>query len=298
MNLPRSLDREEGAYIRAYEVPQFTRTWAKAVTGLVDPLTGENRLLVFDSKDLDSRGDLLYAHLNSPLVSQALSALRSNIWQSESNASISRVSARYLDRSFEGQDSRDYYVITHGRHVVFGNDGSRIHEEIISAGGRVRDGSFRRFDSLNEMEMVLAQATFDDASIEHGRKITDQWERVQQSVFDVLETRRKERFGSITNLISKRSAEEISQVTEILNDLGRTLKLAVAEFDKDKQIAMFTEDLKLEREKDLRIVQDRIANIPREIEQEKEAISVRYKDPFSKVFPAAVEFLVPRKIQW
>ena len=296
--LPRSLDREKGAYIRAYEVPQFTRTWAKAVTGLVDPLTGENRLLVFDSRDLDSRGDLLYAHLNSPLVSQALSALRSNIWQSESNASISRVSARYLDRSFEGQDSRDYYVITHGRHVVFGNDGSRIHEEIISAGGRVRDGSFRRFDSLNEMETVLAQATFDDASSEHGRKITDQWERVQQSVFDALETRRKDRFSSITNLISKRSAEEINQVTEILNDLGRTLKLAVAEFDKDKQIAMFTEDLKLEREKDLRIVQDRIANIPREIEQEKEAISARYRDPFSKVFPAAVEFLVPRKIQW
>ncbi len=297
--LLRSLSSDDGAReVQAYEVPQFTRTWVRAVTGLADPLTGENRSLVFDSAYLDSRSDVLYAHLNSPLVSQALSSLRSNIWQSEANASISRVSARYLDLSFEGQDAKDFYVVTHGRLVVFGNDGSRLHEEIISTGGRVRNASFRRFDSISEMESILGRATFEDASIEHGKQIADQWEKIQQSVFDSLSTRERERFGSIANLISKRSSEEITQVTEILNDLGRTLKMAVSEFDKDTQIAMFTEDLKLEREKDLRIVKDRIENIPREIEQEKEAISARYQDPFSKVFPAAVEFLVPRTIQW
>ena len=46
-------------------------------------------------------------------------------------------------------------VVAHARLVVIGGDSQRLHEEIITAGGQIREGRFSRFGSLKEMQDVL-----------------------------------------------------------------------------------------------------------------------------------------------
>ena len=175
----------------------------------------------------------------------------------------------------------------------------RLHEEVVSSGGRIYAGSFRRFDALHDIDTVLAAATFEAVSKNDEEQIVKQWQLASQSVFNSLASRERERFASIQNLISKKSTDEATNVEEILLELERTLEKAVSEHEKEnEQTLMFSEDLQIARESDLRIVKERINKIPEEIEREKSAIEKRYEQPFSKVFPAAVEFLIPRSIQW
>ena len=55
-------------------------------------------------------------------------------------------------------------VVAHARLVVIGGDSQRLHEEIITAGGPIREGRFSRFGSLKEMQDVLAAATDEEPS--------------------------------------------------------------------------------------------------------------------------------------
>src|SRR5262249_43038391 len=71
--------------------PALRAGWERTVTGLADPLDGHLRQLTFDAKLAENRDDVVFAHLEYPLVAQSTRLLRSAIWGGR--AALARVAA-------------------------------------------------------------------------------------------------------------------------------------------------------------------------------------------------------------
>ena len=98
---------------------------------------------------------MVLVHLNHRLVQMSLRLLRAEVWSQEGQKKrLNRVTARVVPDSA----LQHLAVVAHARLVVIGGDSQRLHEEIITAGGPIREGRFSRFGSLKEMQDVLAAA--------------------------------------------------------------------------------------------------------------------------------------------
>jgi hypothetical protein len=80
--------------------------------------------------------------LNHRLVQMALRLLRAEVWSPEGQKGLYRVTARQVPNHALGAPA----VIAHARLVVIGEDSHRLHEEIITAGGVIRQGRFSRLN--------------------------------------------------------------------------------------------------------------------------------------------------------
>ncbi|KKL88041.1 hypothetical protein LCGC14_1928680, partial [marine sediment metagenome] len=130
-------------------------SWSRCAEGLAHPHTGEIRPIVFDHNLARGRDDVVLAHLNHRLVQMCLRLLRAEVWGGGTSRKLHRVIARTVPDHV----LRHPAMIAHARLVVIGGDSQRLHEEIIYAGGQIREQRFRRFDTLREMNDILQAAT-------------------------------------------------------------------------------------------------------------------------------------------
>ena len=72
----------------------------------------------------------------------------------------------------------DYSIkLEHGpaaRLVVVGDDSHRLHEEIITAGGLIKEGRLARMN-VTEVERILAQASNDEALEPMHKRLLAMW---------------------------------------------------------------------------------------------------------------------------
>ncbi|WP_448560427.1 hypothetical protein [Trichothermofontia sp.] len=93
----------------------------------------------------------MLVHLNHRLVQMCVRLLRAEMWASGERKSLHRVTAQVVRSSALDTPA----VVAYGRLVILGGDQQRLHEEVITAGGRIREGRFRRFESLLELRQVM-----------------------------------------------------------------------------------------------------------------------------------------------
>lgn len=139
---------------RAFYLPPLTGSWQLCAEGLAHPHTGEIRPIVFDHDLARDRDDVVLAHLNHRLVQMSLRLLRAEIWSGKSSKGLHRVTARRVPNQAIDTPA----VIAHARLVVTGGDSHRLHEEIITAGGALREGRFRRL-GVKEIQTALDSGT-------------------------------------------------------------------------------------------------------------------------------------------
>jgi superfamily II DNA/RNA helicase len=271
-----------------YLVPPLTGSWKQAATDLIDPLTLAPRPITFDHDVAKGNEEVVLAHLGHPLVSRALRLLRAEIWSS--TAELSRVSARVAD-------VESLTVIAHARMVVTGGDANRLHEEVVVAGGTVKDGRFRRIDTLRELDAAMASATDDAAGVAAQQQILHLWPQIEGPLQQAVESRSNERAAALAKNLQSRRDQDIRTMRQTLSDLQKSIRERLADIEDDEQLTLgFDDDERRQWQLDKDALSRRIARIPEEIEREEEAIRVRYSDPVPRPFPAAVTFLVPRAL--
>ncbi len=145
-----------------FRLPALTGSWESCVESLYDPYEREKvRPFVFDHALVKGREeDVALVHLNHRLVQMSLRLLRAEVWSLEGRKRLNRVTARVVPDSA----LQHLAVVAHARLVVIGGDSQRLHEEIITAGGQIREGRFSRFGSLKEMQDVLGATTAEEPS--------------------------------------------------------------------------------------------------------------------------------------
>ncbi|MFE6103962.1 DISARM system SNF2-like helicase DrmD [Streptomyces laurentii] len=285
-----------------WEVPPLSGTWERATRGLAHKLRpGEHRPITFDPLvAAQGRDDVVLAHLRHPLVALSTRLLTAAVWNADA-VGLSRAAAVVSD------DPRvqTTLVSAYARYVLVGADGTRLHEEVLWAGGWFGDtGRFRRWESVNDQGEVLATAldSGTDASAYLGPELAEAWPRLERPLYDSLAARARERGDSLKDRLAERRAEDEKRIIATLDrfEAGLRTKLKEEGDDQGEQIALFgsreiSAAEQRQYQQDRERWQQRLENLPAERERELARIADRYQAPRAHLFPAAVVFVIPAK---
>ncbi len=275
-------------------LPPLDGSWAACADGLRHPHTGVLRPITFDHNVAAGRDDVVLAHLGHRLVQMCLRLLRAEIWASHANSSghLHRVTARLL---------ADYQldvpgVVAFGRVVLLGSDGSRLHEEIVVAGGALRDGRFSRFN-VTQAQSLINDALPGGVPEATQQKLASLWPKHEAALQTALEARAWERVQGLQKTLSDRADKEVADIRSVLTELANTIKSELnAPEQAQLELELFSESEKEQWQRNVGSLRERLAQIPDEIEREVAAIRARFDAPTWRLFPMAVSYLVPEKI--
>lgn len=279
-----------------FHLPALSGSWVVCSEGLSHPHTGKTRPVVFDHALVQGRDDVVLAHLNHRLVQMCLGLLRAEIWAQEERKSLNRVSAKLTRRGA----LRTPAVIAHARLVVLGGDNRRIHEEVIAAGGVLREGRFARMN-VGETNDDLASALPDEAPAWIRERLAELWPKHSEQLLRSLEARMEDRTNGMEKLLQDRCEKEVAEISMILRELERNIREELSAMDRGPQQLQLAFEGWTETERDqlhlnIASLKARIKRIPDEIEQETKAIRARYANPSPRLFPVAVTYLVPEDL--
>jgi SNF2 family DNA or RNA helicase len=278
--------------IEVFYLPQLRGSWAACTEGLEHPYTHRMRPVVFDHEQARGRDDVVLAHLNHQLVTMSLRLLRAEIWSPGAWRKLHRVTARIVPRLALDTPA----VIAHARLLLLGGDSQRLHEELIAAGGYMREGRLVRMN-VGQVQQALAAARSEPVSPQVQQRLQALWPEHRDPLMQALEARMKERASSLKNLLDERAHKEVSDITAILSELRTNILAELRQPEVVQlQLAGFSTAEREQFERNMSTLEERVEQIDAEIEQERAAIRKRYADPQPRLFPVAVTYLVPEHL--
>jgi len=273
---------------KAFYLPAFRGSWQECSVGIEHPHTHEIRPIVFDHDVVKGRDDVVLAHLNHRLVQMSLRLLRSEVWSPQGK--LHRVTARVIPSHVYNLP----VVIAHARLVLVGTEGARLHEEIITAGGEIDQGRFRRLN-VTQVAAILEAATQKPVSEKVEKNLSSIWASLEPSLVQSLEARMKERLEGMQKLLSERRQKEITDIQAVLEELKLMIERELAEPDY-QQLNLFSASESEQYSRNELALKMRLKQIPEELVKEIAAIEERFADPQPRIFPVAVTFLVPENL--
>jgi len=273
-----------------FQLPNLKGSWAACAEGLAHPHTQEVRPITFDPDVSKGRDDVILVHLNHRLVQMCLRLLRAEVWSVEGRKNMHRIEARVVPDKVLSSPA----IIAHGRLVVIGGDSHRLHEEIITAGGFIKQGRFSRMN-VGQAAEALESASDDEPSKDVKQRFLDLWDSLSSSLQQSLVTRTNDRTKGLEKRLQERAEKEAKDIKAILLELKKSIEGELND-PEYLQLELFSDPERdqLERNKDF--LRKRVEQIPEEIKRETRAIKARFANPQSRMFPVAVTFLIPRKM--
>jgi superfamily II DNA or RNA helicase len=272
-----------------FKLPAFSGSWALCAEGLAHPHTHKIRPIVFDPVLAAGRDDVVLAHLNHRLVQMCLRLLRAEVWSMGGGKKIHRVCSHIVpDTALQAPA-----VIAHGRIVVLGGDNHRIHEEVIMAGGIMKEGRLVRMN-VGETKAAYDAATGVPAPGFVEDRLTELWPRHRDQLLSALEARMNERTKNLESFLQERAEREVSKMTAILHELERAIREELAQLP-PPQLDLWPVDEREQRDRDHNALRRRLNEIPGEIERETEHLRSRFRNPSARLFPVAITYLVPQR---
>ena len=275
-----------------YHLPAFKGSWVNCTQGLPDPHTGEIRAVTFNPDLTRGREDLVLIHLNHPLVQMCLCLLRAEVWSRGSQKNLHRVTAKIVPNSVLEFPA----VVAYGRLLILGNDSQKLYEEVITAGGIIKEGRFSRLNVL-KIRSALAAAYSGEVKDSTKESLIKLWNSYAEPLLNSLEKRAEERTQASKKSLQRRCDKEVSDLTAILTELQHSIEQELAEFAKPLQLKLdlFNNAEQQQLESNRNSLKARLEDIPQEIEQETQLIKHRFANLSSRLFPLAIAFLIPQK---
>ncbi|MEZ0372716.1 MAG: DISARM system SNF2-like helicase DrmD [Candidatus Sericytochromatia bacterium] len=279
-------------------MPALTHQWAICSEGLHHPHTGRERPITFDADLVRGRDDLVLVHLNHRLVQMCLRLLRAEVWSQDPKLhrmAVQMVPDHVLDTPG---------LLTFARLVVVGGQKELLHEEIVTAGGTLREGQFKPFEYENQKQQLLNTA-WNEAPVEAlHRQLLKLWPSCTKDVARALNRRMRIRTEPILKHLGQRCDKEVDNLGQIMNELARSIEQQLNVFTpvetaSGEQLAMddllsqltVVEQRQFQRDRDN--LRYRLELIPDEKAREIAAIRQRFDSPRTRLFPVGVVWYVP-----
>ena len=280
-----------------YRLPLLSGSWQRALAGLAHPHTGLPRPITFDHAVAAGRDDLVLAHLNHPLVQMSLRLLRAEVWSPLHRERLHHAAIRLLP----DHQLPHPLVAGYARLVVTGGDGRRLHEEMITAGGEVREGRFRRWNVTQVRDLLESAATAPlvPSGPQLQVRLLDIWPQVRPALLSALAGRGDERTASLQKLLAERAAKESADISAVLADLQAAIR---AELNAPEMVQLdlplWTSAEREQLQRNRAALARRLDEIPGEMAQEQARIAAHFAHPQARLFPVAVTFLVPLRLNY
>jgi hypothetical protein len=275
-----------------WRVPTLTATWARTTVDLQDSDYGQ-RPVSFDPAVAATRQDIVFAHLNHPLVAMATSRLRSEVWGTGDLARVASVAV--ADPAV-----KEAVLAAYSRLVLVGADGKRLHEEVFPAGGWLRGPSFARL-GVNELDGALDAAFGQQAAVTEAPRavratLVATWPRVVSNLEAAIAARASERETSLQRALQRRKDDEQARTTRLFEQFEQSLRAALnGRGVQQLSFADLDVDERRQLDQDRSAWQRRLDDLPAERAAELAALSTRYKTVRVLWFPAAVVHIVPAR---
>ena len=274
-----------------FQLPPLRGSWSACSEGLEHPHSKEIRPITFDESVSKGRDDVVLVHLNHRLPQMCLRLLRAEVWAEKGRSKLQRVTARVVPNDIIDTPA----VIAHARLVVIGGDSHRLHEEIIAAGGLIKEGKWGGRLNVGQTETLIAAAMSNEPSTGVNDKLLELYSVLTSSLASALEARLKDRVSGLEKRLNERADKEAKDITAILTELKKAIEAEL----KDPQYVqplLFDDPERDQFERNKDAMRSRSKEIPGEIKHETEAIRARFANPQARMFPVAVTFLVPEKL--
>ena len=272
-----------------YQLPTLKGSWSACSDGLTHPHTQEVRPVVFDHASAQGKDDVVLVHLNHRLAQMSLRLLRAEVWNIGQRRGLKRITARIVPDHLLPTPA----IVAHARLVVIGGDSQRLHEEIITAGGFIKEGKFSRM-KVGEIEDALAAATDKQPSAKVKDTLLALYPKLAPPLATALQARTEDRTAGLQKKLAERATKEANDIRAILTELKQAIEEELGQ-PGPVQLTLFDDPERDQFERNKLALQGRLKEIPGEIERETEAVKARYADPQPRMFPVAVTFLVPEK---
>ena len=263
---------------QVFAVPDLARSWQDAVAGLDTRLRpGELRPVTFDEEAGRVSG-IVHVHLGHPLMRKATRILRANLFSPRSR--VSRVTAVVLP------GLEHSCAASMSRLVLVGRGGLRLHEQVFVTGVRLR-GHRVAVDTLHEvLDRALDPGGYRLPSPEVRQHLAALWndgghlrtrlveetarraQRLQDDVAHSLEERRRADADRVHGIFAAFRAN-LTDSLERLRAQGR---------EQEAMLALWADDQRHQRARDVRAMEDRLAALAGEEEREEAAVRSRYED--------------------
>jgi hypothetical protein len=273
-----------------YQLPTLKGSWSACSDGLTHPHTQEVRPVVFDHPSAQGKDDVVLVHLNHRLAQMSLRLLRAEVWSIGQRRGLKRITARIVPDHLLPTPA----IVAHARLVVIGGDSQRLHEEVITAGGFIKEGKFSRM-KVGEIEDALAAATDKQPSAKVKDTLLALYPKLAPSLATALQGRTEDRTAGLQKKLGERATKEANDIRAILTELKRAIEEELGQ-PAPVQLTLFEDPERDQYERNKLALQSRLKEIPGEIERETEAVKARYANPQPRMFPVAVTFLVPVKL--
>jgi hypothetical protein len=218
----------------------------------------------------------------------SLRLLRAEIWSQTGTSKLNRFTARMAANS----SLQTPAVLVHGRLLVLGGDNQRLHEEILIAGGQLREGRLQRLN-VGEVQAVMASATDNPVPKPLQERLISLWPSLEATALKALEARMQERTKNLQSRLDERSQREVENITAVFKELEASIHETLQTKDSNQLEFDWTLEEKAQRERDIGSLMARLKELPAELTREIEHLRSRYREPQPRLFPVAVTFLVP-----
>jgi len=272
-----------------FKMPTLTGSWAKCLEGLSHPHTGKIRPITFDHDVAKGRDDIVLVHLNHCLVQMCLRLMRAEVWAKEDSKKLHRIDIRSLPDSELAEPA----VITISRLVITGGHHHRLHEELIASGGYLKESGFVREVKIGTIDKWREIAIAYYAEEELFTTLKNRFEQTESNIQKAIEARSKERLRNLRNTLQRKEQQEINNITQVLDELAQSIENEFKTELEPLQLDLFGADEKTQIHRDNEALKARLAEIPKEKEQEKKNIQQHYANLIERTFPVAVIFLTP-----
>ena len=272
-------------------LPPMKGSWAACAEGLEHPHSKVIRPITFHHDDAKDRDDVVLVHLNHRLPQMCLRLLRAEVWAERGRSKLQRVTARVVPNSVLDTP----VLIGHARLMVIGGDNARLHEEVIAAGGYIKDSKWGSRLTVGQLESALAGATNDEPSPTVQERLLRIYPLFVTQLRSALEIRMQQMVDGLQKKLAERADKEAKDIESILTELKKAIEKELN--DPEYIQGLLFDDPEQERfERNKDAMRTRVKEIPDEIQRETSAIRERFANPQARMFPVAVTFLVPNKI--
>ncbi|HEU0089935.1 MAG TPA: hypothetical protein VFQ77_20180 [Pseudonocardiaceae bacterium] len=176
-------------------------------------------------------------------------------------------------------------VVVYGRVVVTGAEGTRLHEEVMTAGGLIKQGRLSRA-TTDEVASWLDAASDQPVPEDVRERLCGLWPELSGPLGGLLARRAADRTRSMQAMLRNRCEEEIAALATILDELERSIRVALGETEHWQQPSLF-ENERDQLRADHEALLARLDALPDQREDETAALRRRYADPTPRWFPVA-----------
>jgi superfamily II DNA or RNA helicase len=273
-----------------FQVPDLGTAWQPALRGLDTRLEpGVLRPITFDDEAARDRADLVHIHLGHALMQRSARILRSALFGADS--AINRVTAVVVD------DLPESCVAAVSRLALVGRGGLRLHEEVFLTGIRIHGQAMaeEKVEALLDSTLDAEHLTLADADLRTtlARLWNADNSRLRTRLLAAMERRAESKQRFVEKTLERRRDTDISRVREIFGAFRLNLNQSrqqLAEAIANQELLLFPDEMQRQRRRDLRVMEDRLANLADEERREVDSIAERYTDIKPHVSAAAVVF--------